>query len=446
MKITDLYDIEKIKRELSGCKVNLTTVYELKKTLNISEIVREKDLGVFFISRHIKDFDKETRDQITNSEIIGKHILLTINSTVCGTDIAIPTLTTETRSIPWESTRIHLRSTNLEKANDKDCFKNLIRTKIIALKEEEQEASQEEIERYLEELKNPEYYYELITFLVQKLKGCAFSTYYDTPPYLPKKTDYFLRQQSKKKRIPRQKKSIKEQEDMYHHIIDTVLEIQKELEFLPSSIKEKYQEKLSKLLSENELNPSNKIMIVDDFYTRQTTFLAKLISLQTEISGEEKKELEYNPNAFTDYLNALNRLSTKALTKEELIERLPNIYNAINALENYKTKLSFKDFTALHQQASQTLTNLLLTYQSLRNEIINELSPTYKRAVYLNLRNRLTEFSTTATDEEKLIIGPMLLDEKIEEETFIRKGLELLSPTPLNKALEKRLAEQIKID
>ena len=444
MQITDLYNIEIIKQKLSGDKLNITTVYELEKTLDVTKITREENVGGFFSSRHIRNFDKETMNQITNSEIIRKHTLLTKNSTVCGTDIAIPILTTETDWKTGDFSPIYFRRTKLEKGN-KDCFKNLTKTKIIALSEESVTASGKEIENYLEELRNPENYYELITFLYQKLKECEFSTYYAIPPYLPKIIyDFF--NEPRKEIIPKQKKAIEEQEDMYHHTIDIVLEIQKELEFLPSSIKEKYQENLSKLLKENELTPSNKIMIADDFYTRQTTFLAKLISLQAEILEEEKKELEYNPSAFTEYLNAFNRLSTKELTEEELEKKLPDIYNAINALENYKTKLSFTDFTTLHQQASLTLTNLLLTYHNLRDEIISELSPTYKRAIYLNIRNKLTTFNTTATDEEKLIIGPMLLDEKIEEETFIRKGLELLSPTPLNKALEKRLAEQIKID
>ena len=88
----------------------------------------------------------------------------------------------------------------------------------------------------------------------------------------------------------------------------------------------------------------------------------------------------------------------------------------------------------MQDKIATLLVTTLLQHDSLRDEILPELSSVYQTAVYLKLRDMLAQY-TSDNKEALLTTYPLLYDSSIEESEFITKSLNILSEssTPAQK-------------
>lgn len=453
MEITELYNIEKIRKRISGKQAKIKMVYELSTPIEITSLTKEITLHRFFKEKQIKRQNEEIKRLIEEHGILDTYQFLVtpysnedktkncyyyylektneleppIYSTICGVNIDIPSI-----NIITDEKQHYDKKPRTYKSIINYPFQNLKSTNFISLGFEDEPALDKDIKQYLDTLENPQNYLELVKLLTQKLKLCEFDTYYESPPYLPKKIyDYF---KSETPEIKTQQTAIQEYSDIYHTNLNTILEIKKELSFLPPPQKERLESRLNELLETVQNKQSEtQISIFSSAYNKQLTLESQLYKLLAETKINTEEEMEYNPEPFYEYLEALNKVTP---SEEEMKEKIPYIYKMINTIEKNKTKMAFSEYENMQKQATEALTRILITYTSLREELLNGLTSTYQRSIYLNIYNKLNTYSKTATEEEKLTIIPLLLNKTIEENDFIRKASEILSPN--NKKKEKQ--------
>lgn len=452
MEITELYDIKKIKKKISGKQARIKTVYELKDPVEIASLTQEIKLHRFSRKKQIKRQNEEIKRLIEEHGILDTYQFLAttyvpknnfdksayfwgeksifdtpIYANVCGVNINIPSI-----NIVTDEEDYYDKKPRTYKSIINYPFQNLKSTNFISLGFEDEPANDKDIKQYLDTLETPQNYLELVKLLTQKLNSCKFDAYYDLPPYLPKIIYEYLKSETPETKT--QQTAIQEYSDIYHTNLDTILEIKKEISFLPQSQQEKLEKRLNELLETVENKQSEtQIAIFSSAYNRQLTLESQLYKLLADVKIDSEEDIEYNPEIYFEYLRALNNVTP---TAEQMREKLPYIYKMINTIEKNKTKVAFLEYENIHRQATEALTRILITYKTIRDELLTELTPTYQRAIYLNMYNKLDTYGKTATEEEKLTIIPLLLNKTIEEDEFIRKASEILSPN--NKGKEKQ--------
>lgn len=307
-----------------------------------------------------------------------------------------------------------------------DCFCNLAKTNIISFSHEDRKATTEEIENYLHKLSDENEYLYLITTLADFLSSCQFNRYYTTPPYLPEKINQFFK--SQKDRIKTSSKAIKEQTGLYSSNTKTILDIKKQLSVLPDAKKIYYLDKLNHILESVEQPVLGYLSIFDTEYNRQLNLRTELFNLLAEIDTSDKC---YQPELLQQYLDQLTQQPSQKQDKEEQVK---NIFFVINYLEDHKEEGSFDTYQQMQDKIATLLVTTLLQQDSLRDEILPELSSVYQTAVYLKLRDMLVQY-TSDNKEALLTTYPLLYDSSIEESEFITKSLNILSEssTPAQK-------------
>lgn len=430
MDIKDIYNIEDIKKSLDGEELIMRKIYILKEAVSSEELVRDKYFSWLNILRRqqVKEFYRKQQQIIENKEIIKtfelpytKPISDSKMGVVAGTDISTPIL------YDIEDYKISAHFCETATTNGlNDCFCNLDRTNIISFSHEDRKATTEEIENYLHKLSDENEYLYLITTLADFLSSCQFNRYYTTPPYLPDKINQFLK--SQKDRIKTSSKAIKEQTGLYSSNTKTILDIKKQLSVLPDTKKAYYLDKLNHVLENVEQPVLGYLSIFDTEYNRQINLRTELFNLLAEIDASDKF---YQPELLQQYLDQLTQQPSQKQNKEEQVK---NIFFVINYLEEHKEEGSFDTYQQMQDKIATLLVTTLLQQDSLRDEILPELSSVYQTAVYLKLRDMLVQY-TSDNKEALLTTYPLLYDSSIEESEFITKSLNILSEssTPAQK-------------
>ena len=448
MDIKDIYNIEDIKKSLDGEELIMRKIYILKEAVSSEELVRDKYLTKFGNKRltyfgdklrrqQVKEFYRKQQQIIENKEIIKtfehpytKTSLDSKMGVVAGTDISTPVLYDSVIRSYFGDYKIsaHFCETATTNGlfNVNDCFCDLAKTNIISFSHEDRKATTEEIENYLHKLSDENEYLYLITKLADCLSSCQFNRYYTTPPYLPKKINQFL--ESQKDRIKTSSKAIKEQTGLYSSNTKTILDIKKQLSVLPDTKKAYYLDKLNHILENVEQPVLGYLSIFDTEYNRQINLRTELFNLLAEIDTSDKC---YQPELLQQYLDQLTQQPSQ---KQDTEEQVKNIFFVINYLEEHKEEGSFDTYQQMQDKIATLLVTTLLQHDSLRDEILPELSSVYQTAVYLKLRDMLAQY-TSDNKEALLTTYPLLYDSSIEESEFITKSLNILSEssTPAQK-------------
>lgn len=433
MDIKDIYNIDDIKKSLDGEELIMRKIYILKEAVSSEELVRDKYFSWLNILRRqqVKEFYRKQQQIIENKEIIKtfelpytKPISDSKMGVVAGTDISTPIL----YDIEDYKISAHFCETATTNGlfNVNDCFCDLAKTNIISFSHEDRKATTEEIENYLHKLSDENEYLYLITTLADFLSSCQFNRYYTTPPYLPKKINQFL--ESQKDRIKTSSKAIKEQTGLYSSNTKTILDIKKQLSVLPDTKKAYYLDKLNHILENVEQPVLGYLSIFDTEYNRQINLRTELFNLLAEIDTSDKL---YQPELLQQYLDQLTQQPSQ---KQDTEEQVKNIFFVINYLEEHKEEGSFDTYQQMQDKIATLLVTTLLQHDSLRDEILPELSSVYQTAVYLKLRDMLAQY-TSDNKEALLTTYPLLYDSSIEESEFITKSLNILSEssTPAQK-------------
>lgn len=430
MDIKDIYNIDDIKKSLDGEELIMRKIYILKEAVSSEELVRDKYFSWLDILRRqqVKEFYRKQQQIIENKEIIKTFELPYTKPTfdskmgvVAGTDISTPIL------YDIEDYKISAHFCETATTNGlNDCFCNLAKTNIISFSHEDRKATTEEIENYLHKLSDENEYLYLITTLADFLSSCQFNRSYTTPPYLPKKINQFL--ESQKDRIKTSSKAIKEQTGLYSSNTKTILDIKKQLSVLPDTKKAYYLDKLNHILENVEQPVLGYLSIFDTEYNRQINLRTELFNLLAEIDTSDKC---YQPELLQQYLDQLTQQPSQKQDKEEQVK---NIFFVINYLEEHKEEGSFDTYQQMQDKIATLLVTTLLQQDSLRDEILPELSSVYQTTVYLKLRDMLVQY-TSDNKEALLTTYPLLYDSSIEESEFITKSLNILSEssTPAQK-------------
>lgn len=441
MDIKDIYNIEDIKKSLDGEVLIMRKIYILKEAVSSEELVRDKYLTKFGNKRltyfgdklrrqQVKEFYRKQQQIIENKEIIKtfelpytKPISDSKMGVVAGTDISTPILY-DIGDYKISAHFCETATTNGLFFND--CFCNLAKTNIISFSHEDRKATTEEIENYLHKLSDENEYLYLITTLADFLSSCQFNRYYTTPPYLLEKINQFFK--SQKDRIKTSSKAIKEQTGLYSSNTKTILDIKKQLSVLPDAKKIYYLDKLNHILESVEQPVLGYLSIFDTEYNRQLNLRTELFNLLAEIDTSDKC---YQPELLQQYLDQLTQQPSQKQDKEEQVK---NIFFVINYLEDHKEEGSFDTYQQMQDKIATLLVTTLLQQDSLRDEILPELSSVYQTAVYLKLRDMLVQY-TSDNKEALLTTYPLLYDSSIEESEFITKSLNILSEssTPTQK-------------
>lgn len=399
-------------------------IYILKEVVSSEELVRDKDFSWLNILRRqqIKTFYQTQQQIIENKEIIKtfelpytKPIFDSKMGVVAGTDISTPILY-DIGDYKISAHFCETATTNGLFFND--CFCNLAKTNIISFSHEDRKATTEEIENYLHKLSDENEYLYLITTLADFLSSCQFNRYYTTPPYLPEKINQFFK--SQKDRIKTSSKAIKEQTGLYSSNTKTILDIKKQLSVLPDAKKIYYLDKLNHILESVEQPVLGYLSIFDTEYNRQLNLRTELFNLLAEIDTSDKC---YQPELLQLYLDQLTQQPSQ---KQDTEEQVKNIFFVINYLEEHKEEGSFDTYQQMQDKIATLLVTTLLQHDSLRDEILPELSSVYQTAVYLKLRDMLAQY-TSDNKEALLTTYPLLYDSSIEESEFITKSLNILS-------------------
>lgn len=417
-------------------------IYILKEAVSSEELVRDKDFSSWIAilrRQQIKTFYQIQQQIIENKEIIKtfelpytKPIFDSKMGVVAGTDISTPVLYDSViRSYfgDYAISAHFCETATTDSQNNRlsnDCFCNLAKTNIISFSHEDRKATTEEIENYLHKLSDENEYLYLITKLADCLSSCQFNRYYTTPPYLPDKINQFLK--SQKDRIKTSSKAIKEQTGLYSSNTKTILDIKKLLSVLPNDKKAYYLDKLNHVLENVEQPVLGYLSIFDTEYNRQLNLRTELFNLLAEIDTSDKL---YQPELLQQYLDQLTQQPSQKQDKEEQVK---NIFFVINYLEEHKEEGSFDTYQQMQDKIATLLVTTLLQQDSLRNEILPELSSVYQTTVYLKLRDMLVQY-TSDNKEALLTTYPLLYDSSIEESEFITKSLNILSEssTPTQK-------------
>lgn len=430
MDIKDIYNIDDIKKSLDGEELIMRKIYILKEAVSSEELVRDKYFSWLDILRRqqVKEFYRKQQQIIENKEIIKTFELPYTKPTfdskmgvVAGTDISTPIL------YDIEDYKISAHFCETATTNGlNDCFCNLAKTNIISFSHEDRKATTEEIENYLHKLSDENEYLYLITTLADFLSSCQFNRYYTTPPYLPEKINQFL--ESQKNKIKTSSKAIKEQTGLYSSNTKTILDIKKQLSVLPDAKKAYYLDKLNHVLENVEQPVLGYLSIFDTEYNRQLNLRTELFNLLAEIDTSDKF---YQPELLQQYLDQLTQQPSQKQDKEEQVK---NIFFVINYLEEHKEEGSFDTYQQMQDKIATLLVTTLLQQDSLRDEILPELSSVYQTTVYLKLRDMLVQY-TSDNKEALLTTYPLLYDSSIEESEFITKSLNILSEssTPTQK-------------
>lgn len=442
MDIKDIYNIEDIKKSLDGKELIMRKIYILKEAVSSEELVRDKDFSSWIAilrRQQVKEFYRKQQQIIKNKEIITTfehpYTKPTFDSkmgVVAGTDISTPVLYDSVIHSYFGDYKIsaHFCETvTTDSQNNRlfnDCFCNLDRTNIISFSHEDRKATTEEIENYLHKLSDENEYLYLITTLADFLSPCQFNRYYTTPPYLPDKINQFL--ESQKNKIKTSSKAIKEQTGLYSSNTKTILDIKKQLSVLPDAKKAYYLDKLNHVLENVEQPVLGYLSIFDTEYNRQLNLRTELFNLLVEIDTSDKL---YQPELLQQYLDQLTQQPSQ---KQDTEEQVKNIFFVINYLEEHKEEGSFDTYQQMQDKIATLLVTTLLQHDSLRDEILPELSSVYQTAVYLKLRDMLAQY-TSDNKEALLTTYPLLYDSSIEESEFITKSLNILSDssTPAQK-------------
>ena len=430
MDIKDIYNIDDIKKSLDGEELIMRKIYILKEAVSSEELVRDKYFSWLNILRRqqVKEFYRKQQQIIENKEIIKtfelpytKPIFDSKMGVVAGTDISTPIL------YDIEDYKISAHFCETATTNGlNDCFCNLAKTNIISFSHEDRKATTEEIENYLHKLSDENEYLYLITTLADFLSSCQFNRYYTTPPYLPEKINQFL--ESQKNKIKTSSKAIKEQTGLYSSNTKTILDIKKQLSVLPDTKKAYYLDKLNHILENVEQPVLGYLSIFDTEYNRQLNLRTELFNLLAEIDTSDKL---YQPELLQQYLDQLTQQPSQ---KQDTEEQVKKIFFVINYLEEHKEEGSFDTYQQMQDKIATLLVTTLLQQDSLRDEILPELSSVYQTAVYLKLRDMLAQY-TSDNKEALLTTYPLLYDSSIEESEFITKSLNILSEssTPAQK-------------
>ena len=427
MEKNKLYDIEAIKEKMEGKEILKKTIYVLQNDLNSQEVIKKEWLPLFLKTKKINEFRNQSKRAIEEKGIVETYYLPYIYGTICGTDIYIPNiLEIETYDGP--------QYRNIWKTTAKsEFFDDLTQTRLISFSWEDEVATPEEIELYINVISEEQNYLELIETLAENLSFCKFNRYYPYPPYLPKKISDYL---SEQQRTPVEtKKRITDYTDIYSSNAETILEIKKQLLLLPEITKEYYEKKLTSILESSP--PTTELTIFSDEYAHQLAQKERLFRLLADINVQDLTGRKYQPELLKQYIEKLKTQVNQKKNPSEQEEIAKNVFFIINYLELNRKKESFEKYQELQTEIVEILTDTLVFQEEIRENILTELTPLYQRAIYLNLHEKLEQKIKESDQEEVALIAyPILLDSTMEEKEFIRETLKILSPAT-NKALEK---------